>query len=120
LTIYGKLTDKALKEVYETTKSKEPKDPKYKIKNEEQRKQKEKKNHDKKMEDDIDPSEMLAYTVPVTMTKAGKFCVNWSLIDKLIEYIKNRLYEIALPTDRHLVVAKYDLEELAKNNRVRE
>jgi len=74
------------------------------------------------MEDDIevDPSEMLAYTVPITMTKAGKFCVNWGLIDKLIEYIKNRLYEIALPTDRHLVVAKYDLEELAKKNRVRE
>jgi hypothetical protein len=33
--------------------------------------------------------------------------------------MKNRLYEIALPTDRHLVVAKYDLEEVSKKDIVR-
>ena len=62
---------------------------------------------------------MLAYTVPVTQTKSSEFQVNWTLIDRLIEYMKNRLYEIALPTDRHLVVAKYDLEEVSKKDIVR-
>lgn len=71
------------------------------------------------METEIDPSEMLAYTVPVTRNKKGQFQVNWGLIDRLIEYMKNRLYEIALPTDRHLVVAKYDLEEVSKKNSTR-
>jgi hypothetical protein len=55
--------------------------------------------------------------VPITKTKQGKFEINWKLIDKLVVYIQNRLTEMILPTDRHIVVEKYDLEEYAKKDR---
>ena len=38
--------------------------------------------------------------------------IDWEQIDRVIESIRDRLYEIILPTERAFIVAKYDLEEL--------
>jgi hypothetical protein len=103
-TVYGDHTDKALKKAY-------------KAKDAHTQSKKDRIKHEKFMMDQpIDPSELLAYTVPIKQTKQG-LQVNWTLIDRLVDYIKGRLEELILPTDRHLIVEKYDLEEVAKKNR---
>jgi len=55
--------------------------------------------------------------VPVTRRKDGKFTINWKLIDRVVEYTRDRLDEVALPIERHIQVAKYDLEEIVKRDR---
>ena len=40
--------------------------------------------------------------------------IDWDLIDRVIESIRDRLYEITLPTERPYIVAKYDLEEYVR------
>ena len=40
--------------------------------------------------------------------------IDWEQIDRVIESIRDRLYEIILPTERAFVVAKYDLEEVIR------
>ena len=40
--------------------------------------------------------------------------IDWDLIDRVVESIRDRLYEITLPTERPYIVAKYDLEEYVR------
>lgn len=52
-----------------------------------------------------------AYTVPIRK-KNGNLAINWDLIEKVIDYVRHRLYEVkCLSTDRNIVLFKYDLEE---------
>ena len=57
--------------------------------------------------------EHYAYTLPITQRK-GKFLVNWSVIEKTIDYVRNQLYDLMMPSERHIVIAKYNLEEVSK------
>lgn len=54
-----------------------------------------------------------AYTVPVKQSGKG-YAVDWTFVDRAINYIKVRLLELYLPTERHIVCAKYNLDEYAK------
>ena len=40
--------------------------------------------------------------------------IDWQQVDRVVESIRDRLYEITLPTERAYVVAKYDLEEYVR------
>jgi hypothetical protein len=64
-----------------------------------------------------------AYTVPIQKV-AGEnrsLRINWGLIDNVIDYIRSRLYEVAtLPTERNVVLHKYDLEEVLRKPPMRE
>ena len=65
---------------------------------------------------------MQAYTVPITSrpqpgqkgVKKLPMRIDWQQIDKVVQFIRDRLYEIVLPTERAVVVAKYDLEEVVR------
>ena len=48
--------------------------------------------------------------------KHKKFMLNWPLVDKVIDYVSGRLGDLLLPTERHVVVSKYDLEEWSKRS----
>lgn len=37
-------------------------------------------------------------------------------MQRSLDYIKSRLLELCLPTERHIVMSKYDLEEVCKMN----
>lgn len=54
-----------------------------------------------------------AYTVPVKATAAGN-AIDWGFVERAISYVKMRLLELYLPTERHVVCAKYNLDETAK------
>jgi viroplasmin and RNaseH domain-containing protein len=56
-----------------------------------------------------------SYTVPVRWIK-GSYQVNWPLVKKVLGYIKSRLMDLYMVTERHIVCAKYNLEELAKKD----
>jgi hypothetical protein len=42
--------------------------------------------------------------------------VNWQLVEKTLNYVKNQLLDLAMPTERHIVIAKYNLEEVCKSS----
>lgn len=42
--------------------------------------------------------------------------MNWVLVDRALNYIKNRLIELVMPTERHVVVSLYNLEEVCKQD----
>ena len=57
-----------------------------------------------------------AYSVPVTNRKSKKFSegamrVDWTTIDKVVEWVRSRLYELCLPTERTLVLFKYSIDD---------
>lgn len=54
--------------------------------------------------------------MPVRLTTDGSYCVNWSLVKRSLNYIRNRLLELIMPTERHIVVSKYNLEEISKQD----
>lgn len=57
------------------------------------------------------------YTVPVIYRK-GKLAVNWKLIDRVVDSVRHRLYEInVLTSERNIVIRKYDLEEILRSER---
>jgi hypothetical protein len=47
----------------------------------------------------------------------SKYEVDWHLIDKTINYMRNRIIELYLPTERHLVIEKFNLEEVCKKDK---
>jgi len=58
-----------------------------------------------------------AYSVPVTNRKAkkgsgeGGMRVDWTTIDKVVEWVRSRLHELCLPTERTLVLFKYSIDD---------
>lgn len=38
------------------------------------------------------------------------------MIERTLNYIRYRLIELMMPTERHIVISKYNLEEVSKNN----
>ena len=46
--------------------------------------------------------------------------IDWEQVDRVIESIRDRLYEITLPTERAYIVAKYDLEEYVRKTEKRD
>ena len=68
---------------------------------------------------------LLAYTVPVTNKPAGQrqpgetrggsgregMRVDWKAIDRVIEWIRSRLYELCLPTERTHILFKYTIDD---------
>jgi hypothetical protein len=52
------------------------------------------------------------YTVPITKLPDGSLGINWSLIDRVVDYTRHRLFEVKiLTTERNVVISKYGLEE---------
>ena len=53
---------------------------------------------------------LLAYSVPV-QRKEGVMRVDWATIDKVIEWVRSRIYELCMPTERTVVMFKYTIDD---------
>ena len=71
---------------------------------------------------------MLAYTVPVTNRNMKKkpgntagdtsgMRIDWKTIDCVIEWIRSRLYELCLPTERTHTLFKYTIDDPVRSFR---
>jgi len=57
------------------------------------------------------------YSVPVVLdSQTGRHLVNWRLVERAIDYVRDRIAELRMPTERHVVVSKYNLEEYSKRD----
>ena len=66
---------------------------------------------------------LLAYSVPVTnrCRKRDRFDtsrgsapgmrVDWATIDKVVEWVRSRIYELCLPTERTFILFKYTIDD---------
>jgi hypothetical protein len=68
----------------------------------------------------------LPYTVPVTNRKPFDFekedeevkddgvkqmRIDWVTINRVVESVRNRIYDLALPTERENVISRYNLDD---------
>jgi len=65
---------------------------------------------------------LLAYTIPVTdrkiwdkkreMVKGNRrMRIDWNTIDKVVEWVRSRIYEVCLPTERTLSLLKFNIDD---------
>ena len=43
--------------------------------------------------------------------------IDWRTIDKVIDWVRSRLYELALPTERTLALFKFNIDDPVRNFR---
>ena len=76
----------------------------------------------------LKPVPLLAYSVPVTNKRRKKTLeerfitsggglptegmrIDWATVDKVVEWVRSRIYELSLPTERTFVLFKYNIDD---------